>query len=233
MRAFPEHWHQQDLLGPCCSIRREPHSSQPSSSSVFSPAFFSLPLLPVGAQQPESFIGYFTTACVAIVLAIFSYILLPRMVRLCCPDGEWCGAVGPLHIHRDCGPLAPQPWLLLSILVLRELSGILPTSNNIVGVLAAQKSISIQHKWKEHFVLIAFAPTCYHHTAPGSLLPSHVKEFSVAVSLQDFFRYYSMKDKTEYHVYNAELETKRDLIKKGVGRAERRRQTELNQVAAF
>ncbi|NXQ90298.1 S29A1 protein, partial [Nyctibius grandis] len=63
----------------------------------------------IGAQQPESFIGYFTTACVAIVLAIFSYILLPRM---------------------------------------------------------------------------------------------------------DFFRYYSMKDKTEYRVYNAELETKRDLIKK-------------------
>ncbi|NXY50249.1 S29A1 protein, partial [Ceuthmochares aereus] len=66
----------------------------------------------IGAQQPESYIGYFTTACVAIVLAIFSYILLPRM---------------------------------------------------------------------------------------------------------DFFRYYFMKDKTEYHVYNAELETKRDLIKKGEG----------------
>ncbi|NWR64942.1 S29A1 protein, partial [Bucorvus abyssinicus] len=64
----------------------------------------------IGAQQPETFIGYFTTACVAIVLAIFSYILLPRM---------------------------------------------------------------------------------------------------------DFFRYYSMKDKTEYRVYNAELETKKDLIKKG------------------
>ncbi|XP_054678734.1 heat shock protein HSP 90-beta isoform X2 [Grus americana] len=63
----------------------------------------------VGAQQPESYIGYFATACVVILLAIFSYILLPRM---------------------------------------------------------------------------------------------------------DFFRYYSMKDKTEYHVYNAELETKRDLIKK-------------------
>ncbi|XP_068532646.1 equilibrative nucleoside transporter 1 [Anas acuta] len=63
----------------------------------------------IGAQQPESYIGYFTTACVAILLAILSYILLPRT---------------------------------------------------------------------------------------------------------DFFRYYSMKDKTEYHVYNAELETKRDLIKK-------------------
>ncbi|NXI73451.1 S29A1 protein, partial [Anseranas semipalmata] len=63
----------------------------------------------IGAQEPEIFIGYFTIACVAIVVAIFSYILLPRM---------------------------------------------------------------------------------------------------------DFFRYYSMKDKTEYHVYNAELETKRDLIKK-------------------
>ncbi|NXC67594.1 S29A1 protein, partial [Anhinga anhinga] len=63
----------------------------------------------IGAQRPESFIGYFTTACVAIVLAISSYILLPRL---------------------------------------------------------------------------------------------------------DFFRYYSMKDKTEYSVYNAELETKRDLIKK-------------------
>ncbi|XP_059689172.1 equilibrative nucleoside transporter 1 [Gavia stellata] len=63
----------------------------------------------IGTEQPESFIGYFTTACVAIMLAIFSYILLPHM---------------------------------------------------------------------------------------------------------DFFRYYSMKDKTEYHVYNAELETKRDLIKK-------------------
>uniref|UniRef100_A0A8C2TDN2 Solute carrier family 29 member 1 (Augustine blood group) n=1 Tax=Coturnix japonica TaxID=93934 RepID=A0A8C2TDN2_COTJA len=34
----------------------------------------------IGAQQPESYIGYFTTACVAIVLAIFSYILLPRML---------------------------------------------------------------------------------------------------------------------------------------------------------
>ncbi|KFO92360.1 Equilibrative nucleoside transporter 1 [Buceros rhinoceros silvestris] len=64
----------------------------------------------IGAQRPETFIGYFTTACVAILLAIFSYILLPRM---------------------------------------------------------------------------------------------------------DFFRYYSMKDKTEYRVYNAELETKKDLIKKG------------------
>ncbi|NXX84786.1 S29A1 protein, partial [Urocolius indicus] len=63
----------------------------------------------IGAQQPESYIGYFTTACVAIGLAIFSYLLLPRL---------------------------------------------------------------------------------------------------------DFFRYYSMKDKTEYRVYNAELETKRDLIKK-------------------
>ena len=39
-------------------------------------------VLPVGAQQPESYIGYFTTACVAILLAIFSYVLLPRMVRL-------------------------------------------------------------------------------------------------------------------------------------------------------
>ncbi|XP_064914191.1 equilibrative nucleoside transporter 1 isoform X2 [Columba livia] len=63
----------------------------------------------IGTQQAKTFIGYFITACVAIVLAIFSYILLPRM---------------------------------------------------------------------------------------------------------DFFRYYSMKDKTEYRVYNAELETKRDLIKK-------------------
>ncbi|NXP51313.1 S29A1 protein, partial [Heliornis fulica] len=59
--------------------------------------------------QPEGVIGYFSTACVVILLAIFSYILLPRM---------------------------------------------------------------------------------------------------------DFFRYYFMKDKTEYRVYNAELETKRDLIKK-------------------
>ncbi|NXY37201.1 S29A1 protein, partial [Pomatorhinus ruficollis] len=66
----------------------------------------------IGAQQPESFIGYFTTACVTIVLAIVSYVVLPHM---------------------------------------------------------------------------------------------------------DFFRYYSMKDKTEYRVYNAELETKRDLIKKGEG----------------
>ncbi|NXX64557.1 S29A1 protein, partial [Spizella passerina] len=63
----------------------------------------------IGAQQPESFIGYFTTACVTIVLAIVSYVILPHM---------------------------------------------------------------------------------------------------------DFFRYYYMKDKTEYRVYNAELETKRDLIKK-------------------
>lgn len=31
-----------------------------------------------------------------------------------------------------------------------------------------------------------------------------------------------MKDKTEYRVYNAELETKRDLIKKGEGLREGR-----------
>uniref|UniRef100_A0A8B9FY87 Solute carrier family 29 member 1 (Augustine blood group) n=1 Tax=Amazona collaria TaxID=241587 RepID=A0A8B9FY87_9PSIT len=49
----------------------------------------------IGAQQPESFIGYFTTACVAIVLAIFSYILLPRMVRLCHLGGEGSGDMGP------------------------------------------------------------------------------------------------------------------------------------------
>uniref|UniRef100_A0A8C5X564 Solute carrier family 29 member 1 (Augustine blood group) n=1 Tax=Malurus cyaneus samueli TaxID=2593467 RepID=A0A8C5X564_9PASS len=36
----------------------------------------------IGAQQPESFIGYFTTACVTIVLAIASYFILPHMVRL-------------------------------------------------------------------------------------------------------------------------------------------------------
>lgn len=65
----------------------------------------------------------------------------------------------------------------------------------------------------------------------------------MVVSLQDFFRYYSMKDKTEYSVYYAELETKRDLIKKGEGlrrgkgkrgRAERKNETEgLNQISAF
>lgn len=44
--------------------------------------FLSLPVLSVGAQQPESFIGYFTTACVTIVLAIVSYVVLPHMVRL-------------------------------------------------------------------------------------------------------------------------------------------------------
>lgn len=44
--------------------------------------FLSLPVLSVGARQPESFIGYFTTACVTIVLAIVSYVVLPHMVRL-------------------------------------------------------------------------------------------------------------------------------------------------------
>uniref|UniRef100_A0A8C3U9E0 Solute carrier family 29 member 1 (Augustine blood group) n=1 Tax=Catharus ustulatus TaxID=91951 RepID=A0A8C3U9E0_CATUS len=34
----------------------------------------------IGAQQPESFIGYFTTACVTIVLAIVSYVVLPHML---------------------------------------------------------------------------------------------------------------------------------------------------------
>uniref|UniRef100_A0A8D2QG97 Solute carrier family 29 member 1 (Augustine blood group) n=1 Tax=Zonotrichia albicollis TaxID=44394 RepID=A0A8D2QG97_ZONAL len=34
----------------------------------------------IGAQQPESFIGYFTTACVTIVLAIISYVILPHML---------------------------------------------------------------------------------------------------------------------------------------------------------
>ncbi|NXE73115.1 S29A1 protein, partial [Cochlearius cochlearius] len=82
----------------------------------------------IGTQQPESFIGYFTTACVAIVLAIFSYILLPRM---------------------------------------------------------------------------------------------------------DFFRYYSMKDKTEYRVYNAELETKRDLIKKGKMRQKDSIRSQLSAVCSI
>uniref|UniRef100_A0A8D0F8S4 Solute carrier family 29 member 1 (Augustine blood group) n=1 Tax=Strix occidentalis caurina TaxID=311401 RepID=A0A8D0F8S4_STROC len=66
----------------------------------------------IGAQQPESFIGYFTTACVAIVLAMFSYILLPRMVRLCHPGGEGCGDMGPLHITaQGLWPTSTPAWL--------------------------------------------------------------------------------------------------------------------------
>lgn len=191
-------------------------------------------MLPVGAQQPESFIGYFTTACVAIVLAIFSYILLPRMVRLCCCGGEGCGDMRPSRIAAQ-GPwptstpaLAPTSLHLLGqgklSPVLRELSGILPTSDTPIPLgycgnepLGELGRISIRHKSKEYFAHIAFAHICYYHTAPGSRLSSRMSEFSMAVSLQDFFRYYSMKDKTEYRVYNAELETKRDLIKKGEG----------------
>ena len=143
--------------------------------------------------------------------------------------------MGPLHVtaqgpwHTSTPALAPTSLHLLGqgklSPVPRELSGILPTSDTPVSLgyrgnepLGEQESISIGHKWKEYFAHIAFAHIvriCYYHTAPGSLLSSRMNEFSVAVSLQDFFRYYSMKDKTEYRVYNAELETKRDLIKKG------------------
>lgn len=160
-------------------------------------------MLPVGAQQPESFIGYFTTACVAIGLAIFSYILLPRMVRLCCPGGEGCGDTGPLCITAQglwptsTPALAPTSLLLLGqdkpSLVPRELSGVLPTSDTPVSLgycgnepLGEQESISIGHKWKEYFAHIAFvhiAHICHCHTAPGSLLSLHMNEFSVAVSL--------------------------------------------------
>lgn len=90
---------------------------------------------PVGAQQPESFIGYFTTACVAIVLAIFSYILLPRMVRLCHPGGEGSGDVGPLcTMAGGLYPTSTPPLAATSLHLLgqgklspvpRDLSGIL------------------------------------------------------------------------------------------------------------
>lgn len=108
------------------------------------PTTSSLPVLPVGAKQPESFIGYFTTACVAIGLAIFSYILLPRMVRLCCPGGEGCGDTGPLCITAQglwptsTPALAATSLLLLGqdkpSLVPRELSGVLPTSDTSVSL---------------------------------------------------------------------------------------------------
>lgn len=75
---------------------RAPLLSAPIIFFLFAP-FSSLPVLPVGAQQAKTFIGYFTTACVAIVLAIFSYILLPRMVRLL---SSWWGRRG------DLGPFA-------------------------------------------------------------------------------------------------------------------------------
>lgn len=139
-----------------------PHFSQPSSSPSFLPPISSLPVLPVGAQQPESFIGYFTTACVAITLAIFSYILLPRMVSLCCPGGKGCGDMGPLHITAEGLWLTSTPALAPTSLhlldkgklspVLRELSGIFPTSDTPVSLgycgnesLGEQESISIRH----------------------------------------------------------------------------------------
>ncbi|KAK2531618.1 Slc29a1 [Columba guinea] len=125
----------------------------------------------IGAQQAKTFIGYFTTACVAIVLAIFSYILLPRMVRLL---SSWWGGVGTwdlLHIT------AQGPW---------------PTSTP------------------------ALASTSLHLLGQGkpSPAPKELSRILPTSDTPDFFRYYSMKDKTEYRVYNAELETKRDLIKK-------------------
>lgn len=51
---------------------------------------------------------------------------------------------------------------------------------------------------------------------PAPLPPPHTQTFWV-VSLQDFFRYHLMKDKTEYRVHEGhpELETRIDLIKKG------------------
>lgn len=167
-----------------------PHPSQPSSSSSFSPLVFSLPVLPVGAQQPESFIGYFTTACVAIVLAIFSYILLPRMVRLCRPGGEGCRDTEPFASqHKDHGALAPQPWLLPAStppgsgqalpcpgeLHERTPGGLWDTSrfrypqypcgNEALG---EQESISIGQKWKEYFPILhlPISPTSAITTEP-------------------------------------------------------------------
>lgn len=73
---------------------------------------------PVGAQQPESYIGYFTTACVAILLAIFSYILLPRTVRLRLLGGE--------PRPRSTPALAPA-----SLHLLGHLPVALPTSDTL------------------------------------------------------------------------------------------------------
>uniref|UniRef100_A0A8B9U6M4 Solute carrier family 29 member 1 (Augustine blood group) n=1 Tax=Anas zonorhyncha TaxID=75864 RepID=A0A8B9U6M4_9AVES len=73
----------------------------------------------IGAQQPESYIGYFTTACVAILLAIFSYILLPRTVRLRLLGGEprphSTPALVPASLHLLGTNLflsSPQLWLM-------------------------------------------------------------------------------------------------------------------------
>ena len=135
-----------------------PCSFQPLSSSFF-PLSSPFLILPVGAQQPEGFIGYFTTACVVIVLAIFSYILLPRMVRPCCPGGEGCGNMGPLHttaqgLWPTGTPALAQPLPSGSgQALLRELSGVLRTSDTPVslwycgnGPLGEQESISIRRK---------------------------------------------------------------------------------------
>lgn len=77
---------------------------------------------PVGAQQPESYIGYFTTACVAILLAIFSYILLPRTVRLHPLGGEETGEPRP----HSTPALVPA-----SLHLLGHLPVALPTSDTL------------------------------------------------------------------------------------------------------
>lgn len=160
-----------------------PFSTQPLHSSSF--FLYLLPVLPVGAQRPETFIGYFTTACVAISLAIFSYILLPRMVSLGCPGAEGCGNVGPLHITAQESwsisilPMAPTSLHLLGqgklSPVLREFSGISLTSDTPISLgycgnepLGERESISIGLTWKELFAHVAYALVasicCYPHS---------------------------------------------------------------------
>lgn len=66
--------------------------SPATPSALPSPPASLLSVLPGGSLLEDSAFGYFITACVVILLAIGSYILLPRLVRTCpSQGGEGCG----------------------------------------------------------------------------------------------------------------------------------------------
>lgn len=132
---------------------------------------------PVGAQQPESFIGYFTTACAAILLAILSYILLPRTVRLRLLAGEEPGEPQP----RSTPALAPA-----SLHLLGHLPVALPTSDTL-GLRGSEllgEHKSIRHKKKKNFAhlgrsAVTPGPRCQF---PDRLLSSCLTELCGCVS---------------------------------------------------
>ncbi|NXV79528.1 S29A1 protein, partial [Atlantisia rogersi] len=192
-----------------------------------------------GAALPSSYLhsmfDNFMTLCAMVPLLIFTCLnsfihqRIPQQIRI---SGSLVAIglvflVTAIMVKVDMDPLPFFIFTMISIVFINSFGAILQSSLfGLAGLLPASYTAPIMSGQGLAGTFAALAMIC--SIAIGSQKPeSYIGYFSTACVVivvailsyillprMDFFRYYSMKDKTEYNVYNAELETKRDLIKK-------------------